>query len=169
MIRLLNSTDTLQFKKLRLETLALDPKSWLSTYENEKDLPNEVFQNRIEYWNYFPKFGYFGYFENDSLLAYILISPNSWINKKHIVNMSDFAVSPTQRRKGVGKKLVEGIIETVKNMEGVEQIQFFVNSDNIGAIAFYDKFGFTRVATIPKSVKNPDGTYQDEYIYIFKL
>jgi ribosomal protein S18 acetylase RimI-like enzyme len=169
MIRLLNTTDIIQFKKLRLVTLKLDPASWLSTFDSEQNFPDIVFENRISYWLNFTGFGYFGYFENDNLLAYILISPNSWANKKHIVNMSDFAVAKESRRKGVGKKLVSEVINIVKQMPNVEQIQLFVNSDNTGAINFYDKFGFTRVATIPNSVKNPDGTYQDEYIYIFKI
>jgi ribosomal protein S18 acetylase RimI-like enzyme len=169
MIQLLKISDATQFKKLRLETLKTDPKSWLSTFDVEKGFPNSVFSERIKYWSHFPGFGYFGYFDNDDLLAYILISPNSWANKKHIVAMSDFAVAFDQRRKGVGKKLVEGVIEIVKKMQGVEQIQLFVNSYNVGAIAFYEKLGFKRVATIPNSVKNSDGTYQDEYIYIFKI
>lgn len=169
MIRLLKTGDTSQFKKLRLETLEFDPGSWLSTFESEKNFPDIVFENRIGYWLNFSGFGYFGCFDNNNLLAYILISPNLWPNKKHIVNMSDFAVANDARRKSVGKRLVKEIVEIVRNMAGVEQIQLFVNSDNINAIAFYDKFGFTRVATIPNSVKNSDGTYQDEYIYTFKL
>jgi hypothetical protein len=122
MIRLLKTTDALKFKELRLETLKLDPQAWLSTFDYEKDNPDIVFEHRISYWSNFEGFGYFGNFDSkDDLLAYILISPNSWPNKKHIVNMSDFAVALEARRKGVGSELVKGIVEIVKKMQGVEQ------------------------------------------------
>jgi ribosomal protein S18 acetylase RimI-like enzyme len=52
--------------------------------------------------------------------------------------MSDFAVTFDKRRKGIGKKLIESIIELVKKIEGVEQIQLYVNSGNTGAIPFYE-------------------------------
>lgn len=169
MIRLLTTNDLEQFKKIRLETLKLDPVSWLSTYDSEINYSDSVFINRIEYWSNYSGFGYYGYFEDNNLIAYILISPNSWANKKHIVMMSDFAVASDKRGKGFDKKLVESIIELVKKIEGVEQIQLYVNSENTGAIAFYEKLGFKRIATIPDSVKGTSGKYQDEFIYVFKI
>jgi len=169
MIRPLTLSDALEFKKLRFETLELDPKAWISTYESEKDSSISVFEERLSYWSHFPGFGYFGIFKDESLVAYILISPNFWPNKKHIINLSDFCVAKAERGKGLGQELMNFTVETVKKVPGVESIQLYVNSENPTAINFYEKYGFKKVAVIPNAVKDKDGNYQDELIYHFRL
>lgn len=169
MIRPLNVTDSEEFKRLRLETLLEDPKAWISTYEGEKDNTLQVFEERINYWSHFPGFGYFGNFKDGILTAYILISPNYWPNKKHIVNLSDFCVAKTERSMGIGQELMNFIITQIKNVSEAETVQLYVNSQNLPAINFYEKFGFKRVASIPQAVKDKDGAYQDEYIYMLKF
>ncbi len=40
-----------------------------------------------------------------------------------------------------------------------------VLSKNILAIRLYEKLGFNIIGTIPQSVRNRDGSYQDGYIW----
>jgi len=168
MIRLLTFEDAEQFKNLRLETLREDPKAWTSTLENEINLPQTSFGSMISYSIKFPVFGYYGYFEGENLLAYALISPNYWPKKKHVAIIADVCVKKSDRKKGVGSQLIQLLIQKAKEVSGIEQIQLWVNSDN-AATGFYEKQGFTRIATIPNGVKEPDGSYQDEYLYGLKI
>jgi ribosomal protein S18 acetylase RimI-like enzyme len=169
MIRLLYESDAAEFKKLRLETLRADPKAWLSNFEVEDGAPLSFFADRLNYWSHFPGFGYYGLFNDDTLTAYALMASNSLPNKKHIVNLSDFCVAVSEREKGVGSRLMKYLIDRIKMASEVEEVQLFVNSGNSPATNLYEKFGFKKVATLPESVKYPDGSYRDEYVYTLKI
>jgi ribosomal protein S18 acetylase RimI-like enzyme len=168
-IRLLNSDDANEFKSIRLESLTTDANSWLSSIDEEKDLPTSSFVNKIEYGLTPPHFGFYGYFSDGKLLAYAQISPNYWKKTMHIATLYDVCVSPSARRKAVGSKLIKFMIEKMKTVKGMEQIQLRVTSRNKGAIAFYERIGFTKVATFPDAVKENDGTYQDEFLYCLNI
>ncbi len=168
-IRLLNINDSEGFRTLRLNSLKEDPDSWLATYDEEKDLPNISFANKIQFAYSSPIFGFYGYFEANKLLAYAQLSSSYWNKKKHIVTLYDVCVSKDARRKAVGTRLINFIIEKAKTVPYIEQIQLRVNSRNPGAISFYEKLGFIKTAVFPESVKEIDGTYQEEYLYIYSI
>ncbi len=169
MIRQLLVSDSEKFRDLRLETLLKDPGFWYSKYEVEKDFPLSDFTSRIAYSTSSPMFGYYGYFDEEKLLAYVQISSNYWAKKKHVVIVSDVCVSPERRKSGIGSELMKFVIEKAKEVPDVEQIELWVNSSNTIAASFYEKLGFKKVAEIPESLKESDGTYQNEYVYILKI
>ena len=169
MIRPLTFEDAEQFKNLRLETLREDPKAWTSNLESEVNLPVATFTSMISYGVQLPIFGYYGSFnENNELVAYAQISPNYRPKKKHVAVISDVAVKKSERKKGVGAELIQLLIQKAKEVSWVEQVHLWVNSAN-DASNFYEKQGFTRIATVPDGVKEPDGSYQDEYLYGLKI
>ncbi len=166
-IRILNINDVEEFRNLRLDSLKNDPDSWLATFDEEKDLPNMSFANKIQYAYSPPIFGFYGYFENNKLIGYAQLSSSYWNKKKHIVTLYDICISKEARRKSVGTKLINFIIEKVKTAPYIEQIQLRVNSRNSGAISFYEKIGFDKTVILPESVKEADGSYQEEYLYTY--
>ena len=169
-IRFLAEADSLPFKDLRLKSLRDDPDSWLSSIEEEDSLPDVNFALKIRSANYEGVFGYYGYFIDNKLLAYAQISSNYWNKKSHIVNLFDVCVSKEVRRKGIGTKLIRFITVKIKNARPeVEQIQLKVNSRNNGASKFYESFGFQKAATISEGVKEKDGSYQDECLYVLNV
>lgn len=60
------------------------------------------------------------------------------MDEAHIINI---AVHPKYRGKGIGKKLVEGLIEEVLKLN-IYRITLEVRRSNITAQALYKKFGF---------------------------
>jgi ribosomal protein S18 acetylase RimI-like enzyme len=168
-IRLLKSSDALAFKNLRIASLQWDPDSWLSSMAEEKDLPLASFANKILYAYSDPIYGYYGLFENDKLSAYAQLSPSSWNKKKHIATLYDVCVDKSARRRSVGSKLIKFIIDSAKRIGTLEKLQLFVTSNNTGAAKFYESLGFVKTAIFPESVKEEDGRYQDEYLYVFNL
>ena len=78
-------------------------------------------------------------------------------------------VDPDFRKKGYATQLINFLIDKVRKYKEIEQIELKVNSRNKSAIALYEKLGFKRIAQLPHAVKEPDGTYQDEFIYSFSL
>lgn len=68
------------------------------------------------------------------------------------------------RGKGLGKKLIDLIIELAKEkLKGLELITLEVFVKNRPAVKLYRKFGFKRVAKLRKTIKF-EGNYYDEYI-----
>jgi len=102
-------------------------------------------------------------------LAYAQLSPSSWNKKKHLATLYDVCVRSDQRRKSVGSTLLKFVILETKKVKTLEKIHLFVTSENITASKFYERLGFAKTAIIPKSVKEKDSSYQDEYLYILDL
>ena len=168
-IRLLKPEDAESFKKIRLDSLVNDPLSWLSSINEEKDLPSYAFSNKIRYATTPPIFGYYGYFDNGRLLAYAQLAGSFWNKKKHVVNVYDVCVSKEARRKSVGSKLMKFIIQAIKKTPGLEQIHLWVTSSNSTAISFYEKLGFKKTASTKNTVKEADGKYQNEILYTLRV
>ena len=168
-IKLLSENDVQQFKELRLNSLTDDPLSWHSSLAEENNLDDSFFYGRIVNSRYVPIFGYYGYFENEKLLAYAQLSKSFYLKKSHIATLYDVVVTKEARRKSIGRKLITFIISKAKSVSNIEQIHLKVNSENKGALKFYEALGFKKTATIKDAVKEPDGSYQDEYEYVLKL
>lgn len=168
-IRLLNDGDAESFKKLRIESLKKDPLSWHSSIAEEENVGDSFFKAKINNSLYPPIFGYYGIFENENLLGYAQIAANFYNKKRHIATFYDVVVSEEARRKSVGTELISVLIEKARSANFIEQLHLKVNSENIGAIKFYEKLGFEKIATIKDAVKEKDGTYQDEYEFVFSI
>ena len=168
-IRILDFGDAEAFKNIRIGSLVDDPLSWLSSLEEEKDLPPYAFSNKLKFAIAPPIFGYYGYFEDGKLQAYAQLSNSFWNKKKHIINLYDVCVSKEVRRKSVGTKLMKYIIDKAKKTPGIEQIHLWVTSTNKGAITFYESLGFKMAASTKNTVKENDGNYQDEILYTLNL
>lgn len=78
------------------------------------------------------------------VLGYIIFAPDG-----HIISI---AVHPQQRRKGIGKKLLQRVIESPH----VKKIWAEVRRSNKGAQAFYSRVGFEIVRTVPNYYGNED-------------
>lgn len=86
----------------------------------------------------------------------------------HIANAA-YMVRNTYRGQGIGTLLVKASLHIAKNL-GFQAMQFnMVLSLNIAATNIYQKLDFNIIGTIPKAVRNPDGSYQDGYIMYRKL
>ena len=169
MIRLLTEKDINQYLKIRLQSLKTDPKAFLSTFESESKLPLEYFQHKIRNAEKDQIFGYYGLFENSRLIAYAQISDGYLVKKRHIGYFYEVYIDPDFRKKGYATQLINYLIDKIRKYKEIEQIELKVNSRNKSAIALYEKLGFKRIATLPHTVKEPDGSYQDEYIYNLKI
>lgn len=63
------------------------------------------------------------------------------------------------RGQGLGSRLLESALDHAK-VSGLEKVELSVYSDNVAAIALYEKFGFTRVG-LNRHFRKLDGRYFD--------
>lgn len=69
-------------------------------------------------------------------------------------DMMNVAVSPDYRRQGIAGELVTRLVEELKG-RGNHSLALEVRESNLGAIALYQKLGFTQVGYRPGYYRNP--------------
>ncbi|MBS3918703.1 MAG: GNAT family N-acetyltransferase [Deltaproteobacteria bacterium] len=82
--------------------------------------------------------------KEDRIWGYIIFSP-----EEHIISL---AVLTPQRKKGVGKELLQKAMETPR----LKGLQAEVRRSNLGAQAFYLRMGFRIVGAVPNYYGNED-------------
>lgn len=92
---------------------------------------------------------YFVYEENGNILGYAGIY--HILDEGHITNI---AVHPNFRNKGIGKMLIAKIIEYAKE-NGISALTLEVRKSNIIAQSLYKKFGFIEAGIRPNYYINP--------------
>ena len=64
--------------------------------------------------------------------------------------VTDFYLAPKYRGKGLGRKALTRVIETLRTL-GVPAVELQVSKNNSRALAFYKRLGFQAHARIPMS------------------
>ena len=97
---------------------------------------------------------------DDEIVAY----GGFWIivDEAHITNI---AVDPDRRRLGLGKKLVQGMIDEIVKM-GMANVTLEVRDSNVAARALYAGFGFADAGRRPNYYQEPK---EDAIIMWLKL
>lgn len=107
---------------------------WAYTEVGEKD------------FNYFLNDQYiFVATENNKIVGFItgeILKKKAWYNVQ-LGEINNIFVLKEYRQKGIGKKLIETIINSFKE-EGITNIQLYTFSNNTDAIKFYEKIGFKK-------------------------
>ena len=78
------------------------------------------------------------------------------------------AVLPVWRRRGIAKKLVEGMIEKCQEL-GVAKIFLEVELGNDSAIKLYENMGFTHISRRKLYYQQLDGSLTDALVMMKKL
>lgn len=169
MIRLLQPEDDSKLRDLRLLSLKTDPQAFLSTFDFEQRYPLRDFTNRIYTRTTGAVFGYWGYFEDNELIGYVLLSHDFLPKTEHVVRIYELYVRPEFRGKGIAKQLLHFLIDKLKKNHRFELIILDTVSNNVHAITFYLAFGFSQVATIPRVIKENNELYLDQIVFSFDL
>lgn len=91
------------------------------------------------------------------------LKPNYSGRSNHIANAA-YMMKGSCRGQGIGTLLIKASLQIAKE-RGFRAMQFnMVLSQNIAAIRLYRKLGFNIVGTLPRAIRNPDGSYQDGYV-----
>ena len=170
LIRELNEADFTLFWNLRFSALMESPDAFGATYEEEVNKPIELLESI--FINYIaPKDENFvlGAFDkNNLLIGMVGLRREKRIKLRHKANFWGMYVLSDYRKEGVGNLLMSQLISKGKSMEGLEQINLCVVSDNIKAKKLYKSFGFLTYGTEQKAMKI-DNRYLDEYLMVLYL
>jgi len=132
------------FKNIRLDALKNEPSAFGSSFEEENEFTEELWKQRslsalIAYSNNNPI----------GLLVYII---NNRIKTKHVATIYSVYVNKNYRGQGVGKKLINSALESIKKNSDVIKVDLAVNPEQVSAVKLYEYFGFKEVGRLSKEV-----------------
>ncbi|MBP0725873.1 GNAT family N-acetyltransferase [Bacillus sp. RG28] len=102
-----------------------------------------------------------GMFDEQKLVGVVGFFQNRSEKMKHKAGIWGMFVTPSFRKRGIARKLMEFAIEKGKEIVEVKQISLGVVSTNIAAKELYKSLGFVSYGTEPRAIC-VDGTYYDE-------
>ena len=142
-IRELTVNDVNGFINLKNIGLRSDPKSFLADLSDDnEDYKNEV-TKRIEKSSIENGDIVLGAFIKDDLIGISSITRSRNRKRLHKADLHGMYIKPEYRGIGLGKKLLERILEMSRKMNGLEEIQLIVAAHNDPVKRLYEKYGFT--------------------------
>jgi ribosomal protein S18 acetylase RimI-like enzyme len=129
----------MQFKSARLAALQDSPAAFGSTYAREVKLADADWLSRSERW---VGENAVGYLAMDAGQPVGLVVSHIDEHDRAKAHANSMWVSPTHRRQGVGRMLIDAITAWSRD-NGAHWLYLMVTSSNHAAIKFYEQNGFT--------------------------
>src|SRR5271156_3199793 len=152
-IRRLLPADAALYRDIRLEGLRLSPEAFGSTFERENAQTPEWFAQRLG------NSDMFGAFDGGEIVGTAGLLFGAGRKEEHKGRLVGMYVRPNSRKSGVGRRLVEAILEFARPR--IEIVQLAVVSENHKAIRLYASLGFVEFGLEKNSLKE-GGCYYDE-------
>jgi ribosomal protein S18 acetylase RimI-like enzyme len=159
-IRRLTSADAAAYRDTRLAGLRDSPEAFGSTFVRENAQPLAWFCDRLR------NSQVFGAFRSTDLLGVAGFVIREGEKERHKGLLVGMYVRPDSRNAGVGRQLVEAVIDRARDQ--VEVIQLSVVSGNERARRLYASLGFVEYGVEKNSLKQ-DGRYYDEILMALDL
>lgn len=148
------------YKEIRLRGLQEDPKAFGRSYEEELAFPEEKWKSRCE-----DSYGTLA-MEGDKPIGMISGYISEEDNQK-VANIVGVFVATEARRKRVGSRLMQRILEKIKENPEIGIIRLNVNKEQLAAVGLYNKFGFKIITE--ENHKMGDGEEHTEYVMELNL
>jgi len=163
LIRPIKPEETTQYCQLRREALTHNPETFGGTLEEFVQTPYYKGEQLIEVTehNYI-----LGAFERQSgkLVGMVGFRRESRIKMRHKSFIWGMYVSPEHRRNGLGRKLVNEVLQRAKGLDGLEQVRLFVLTINNEARLLYLSLGFLVYGYEKNALKYNGNHYDEEYM-----
>src|SRR5262245_378212 len=134
-------TDAEAYQELRLRALQTNPEAFGGSYEESREQGIEFFRQRI------PELDsdnvIFVAEVDGQLMGMMGLVRNTPQKMKHRATIWGVFVDPALRGKGVGRQLMEAILNHARQINGLRHVTLSVVTTNTTALRLYESFGFT--------------------------
>jgi len=156
-IRLLTCADALAYRDIRLEGLRQNPEAFASTFEDERDLPLDRFEERIT------QSRIFGAVLAQELVGVVGLRSHADLKQRHKALIWGMYVRRGARQHGIGERLIDAAVAYASG--DVEQLQLAVVTENEAARRLYAKAGFIEYGHQINALKH-GGRYYDDVLMV---
>ena len=168
-IRTLTEHNATDFRSIRLRALQESPEAFASSYEDSKDEPLSTFAERIHPRTDFPERFVLGAFDQaGQLVGNAGLVRERGRKMQHKAMVWGMYVAPKMRSQGIGKMLMQNLIELSTTISGLEQLYLGVVTTNRAARQLYLLLGFRIYGVEPHALKL-DELYFDEELMVLSL
>jgi RimJ/RimL family protein N-acetyltransferase len=99
--------------------------------------------------------------EDGAIVGHAVLDPHKLASTAHVVSLT-IAIHEGHQGKGLGKKLMQYLIEWTKNHPKIEKFELQVRSSNTRAINLYKSLGFAEEGRKTKRLKYGPNEYLDD-------
>lgn len=129
------------YKKIRLETLEQEPQAFSSTYKDALTFPDSKWKDLLNN----EQSTYLLVLKDKNVIGVGRITFNDPDEPSNLAVLGGIYISALHRRFGVGRKLLEHLINIAKQRENIDEVKLDVKNTQIAAINLYKKLGFENV------------------------
>jgi ribosomal protein S18 acetylase RimI-like enzyme len=145
-------------RELRLRALQDAPDAFLENYDNARKKSIEHWQASAQKHATSPQAVNFFGFLNGELAG--MVGAYIADDEPDVANLCAMWVAPETRQQGLGKALVDRVIDWAKQAH-VSRVRLWVNHENVNAVQFYWRCGFNDTGNTTVFPIKPDAVEQE--------
>ena len=163
-VRVLTRADAAVFRELRLRALKEHADAFTSSYEEDVQKPLAATEQRIAggdgstFW---------GAFVDGRLQGIVGLTREQRMKKSHSADVIAMYVAPESGRRGVGRALLQAVIDHARSIAGLEQLVLTVTRSNHAAAELYRTTGFVTFGVEPRAIKVAGEYFDKEHMILF--
>jgi GNAT superfamily N-acetyltransferase len=160
-ITLLTADDAASYQPLRLRALQEHPEAFGASYEDERQRSLVIVAERLAAT---PDSFMLGAWAQDALVGIVGLYRSPGIKVRHRAGVGGMYVAAEARGQGIGRALIQQLIEHAPTMTDLEEIILAVTVGNVTARALYLAAGFTPTYIEQRYIKVGESYYDLEWM-----
>ena len=168
-IRALAAADLAAYKSLRDEMLVAHPEAFTS------DAAEEVVKEPTDYLQRLGldrrERGHFvlGAWRGERLVGALGLERDRRRKGRHIGHVVGMMVRAEARGQGLGRHLLDALVDEARRTEGMEMLTLTVTDGNTAAVGLYETSGFARYGLLMRAIRLANGHYHDKLHMVLTL
>lgn len=165
-LRELQASDLDAYKALRDHALAHNEEAFTSDAATEAKRTAQSYAARLG--NDRNRAFTLGAFRGDRLIGAATCEHDARIKVQHIGHITGMMVHADEQGRGVGRSLLDALIERASADAGLHQLTLNVTAGNEVAERLYERSGFVRYGTLPRAIR-VGGRFFDKHHMLLNL
>ena len=163
-VRVLTRADAVAFRELRLRALKEHADAFTSSYGEDAQQPLAATEQRIAggagnmFW---------GAFVDGRLQGIVGLTREPRKKNAHKAGIVAMYVAPESGRRGLGRALLQAVIDHARSVAGLEQLVLTVTRNNNAAAELYRTTGFMTFGVEPRAIKVAGEYFDKEHMILF--